>query len=280
MAAGRDFTRLAADVRAWADGARAKPFSPPVPPLTDAGRARLTGAVARIAASANRHGLAGRLGDLLATAQEVDVMHMRPLGLAREWGVDPLAVTEMMLQAVRDGVLESRWSLLCPRCRGAKMSAVSLDRLPEAAHCPSCNVDYDREFSRNVELSFRPASAIRPVADLPDAPDACIVAVPAAMVPDTLEACAAKGAKAAVVFSSGFAEMGEEGRIAQDRIRAIARSGGMRVLGPNCLGVFNAHAGWVATFADDVLAVDIESDEREFPHADLLLSDSTQPGKR
>ena len=42
---------------------------------------------------------------------------------------------------------------------------MSLDRLPEAAHCPSCNVDYDREFSRNVELSFRPAPAIRPVAD-------------------------------------------------------------------------------------------------------------------
>ena len=40
---------------------------------------------------------------------------------------------------------------------------------------------------------------------LPGAPDACIVAVPAAAVPDTLEALAAKGAKAAVVFSSGFA---------------------------------------------------------------------------
>ena len=47
--------------------------------------------------------------------------------------------------------------------------------------------------------------AFASVADLPAAPDACIVAVPAAMVPDTLEACAAKGAKAAVVFSSGFA---------------------------------------------------------------------------
>ena len=90
------------------------------------------------------------------------------------------------------------------------------------------------------------------VADLPEAPDACIVAVPAAMVPDTLEACAAKGAKAAVVFSSGFAEMGEEGRIAQDRIRAIARAGGIRVLGPNCLGVFNAHSGWIATFSSSV----------------------------
>jgi len=87
---------------------------------------------------------------------------------------------------------------------------------------------------------------------LPEAPDAVIVAVPAAAVPETLEACAAKGAKAAVVFSSGFAEMGEEGRLAQDRIRAIARAGGIRVLGPNCLGVFNAHSGWIATFSTSV----------------------------
>lgn len=87
---------------------------------------------------------------------------------------------------------------------------------------------------------------------LPEAPDACIVAVPAAAVPETLEACAAKGAKAAVVFSSGFAEMGEEGRAAQDRVRAIARAGGIRVLGPNCLGVFNAHNGWIATFSSSV----------------------------
>jgi len=94
--------------------------------------------------------------------------------------------------------------------------------------------------------------AFASVGALPAAPDACIVAVPAAMVPDTLEACAAKGAKAAVVFSSGFAEMGEEGRAAQDRIRAIARAGGIRVLGPNCLGVFNAHNGWIATFSSSV----------------------------
>ncbi|MEQ9330322.1 acetate--CoA ligase family protein [Thalassobaculum sp.] len=99
--------------------------------------------------------------------------------------------------------------------------------------------------------------AFASVEALPEAPDAVIVAVPAAAVPATLEACAAKGAKAAVVFSSGFAEIGEDGRIAQDRIRAIARAGGIRVLGPNCLGVFNAHNGWIATFSTSV--------ERETP---------------
>ena len=90
------------------------------------------------------------------------------------------------------------------------------------------------------------------VQSLPGAPDAAIVAVPAASVADTLEALAEKGTKAAVVFSSGFAEMGAEGQAMQDRIRAVARSRGIRVLGPNCLGIFNARCDWLATFSSSV----------------------------
>ncbi len=90
------------------------------------------------------------------------------------------------------------------------------------------------------------------VADLPEGPDAAIVAVPAATVADTLEALADKGTKAAVVFSSGFAEMGEEGRALQNRISAIARGARIRVLGPNCLGIFNARCDWLATFSSSV----------------------------
>ena len=90
------------------------------------------------------------------------------------------------------------------------------------------------------------------VAALPGAPDAAIVAVPAPMVADTLEALADKGCKGAVVFSSGFAEMGEEGAKLQDRVRSVARAGGIRVLGPNCLGIFNARSNWLATFSSSV----------------------------
>src|SRR3546814_12074182 len=62
-------------------------------------------------------------------------------------------------------LLESRWDILCPRCRGAQLSATSLDRLPTRAHCESCNIGYDRDFAHNVELSFRPAPGVRPVAE-------------------------------------------------------------------------------------------------------------------
>src|SRR5581483_6914513 len=96
-------------------------------------------------------------------AQEVDLWHVRPLQLAREWNRRPIEVIEACLQAVRTGLLELRWDLLCPRCRVAKAWSGGLDRLPEGAHCPSCNIDYGRDFSKNVEASFRPAAAIRPL---------------------------------------------------------------------------------------------------------------------
>ena len=55
------------------------------------------------------------------------------------------------------------WDLLCPRCRGAKSRVATLHELPEGAHCSSCNIDYQRNFSSNVELTFRPQSWLRPL---------------------------------------------------------------------------------------------------------------------
>ena len=93
------------------------------------------------------------------------------------------------------------------------------------------------------------ARAWASVSDLPSVPDAAILALPAAATPGALEACADKGVGAAVVFSAGFAETGAEGAALQARLAAIAREAGMRLLGPNCLGVFNPAIGWYGTFS-------------------------------
>jgi len=161
--ASRNFGRLAANAREFAAGVRDQPFDYRPPPVAPATGRRVDAMVAAIEATANGHGLARRLADLVLTAQEVDLWHVRPLQLARDWGADELAIIELCLQAVRSGLLELRWDLLCPRCRVAKSWAASLDRLPTGAHCPSCNIDYEREFSRNVEASFRPSPAVRPI---------------------------------------------------------------------------------------------------------------------
>ncbi len=74
-----------------------------------------------------------------------------------------------------------------------------------------------------------------------DAPvDLAIIAVPAAGVEDVVRDCAASGVHAAVIISSGFAELGTaDGRAAEARLRAIARAAGMRLVGPNCMGVLS-----------------------------------------
>lgn len=78
------------------------------------------------------------------------------------------------------------------------------------------------------------------LADLTAPPDLCIIAVRAEAVLGLLEDCAAAGARSAVVVASGFAGWGtEEGWQVQARMRAIARDAGMRILGPNTIGVAN-----------------------------------------
>ena len=86
------------------------------------------------------------------------------------------------------------------------------------------------------------------IADVPEPVDTAIIAVPAPAVVETAEACAAAGVKAAVIFSAGFAETGEDGRRQQDALSAIAGTSGMRIVGPNCLGIYNSETGFYGTF--------------------------------
>ncbi|MGH3460662.1 MAG: GNAT family N-acetyltransferase [Kribbellaceae bacterium] len=79
----------------------------------------------------------------------------------------------------------------------------------------------------------------RSVTDISGTIDLAVVAVPADTVQDVVLDCAAKGARGLVVVSSGFAELGPEGRQRQRRLVGLARSYGLRVIGPNALGVIN-----------------------------------------
>jgi class 3 adenylate cyclase len=115
------------------------------------------------AVAAQGFAAARRLAEHLLEAQNSELERMRPRVLARQWGIDPRAVIETCLAAAREGLLVLRWDLICPRCHGAKAAVSSLDELPEGAHCPSCNMPFDRDFSRNVEVTFDPADDIRPI---------------------------------------------------------------------------------------------------------------------
>lgn len=79
--------------------------------------------------------------------------------------------------------------------------------------------------------------------------DVAIIALPSSAVIENLEKCAKQGVKSVVIFSAGFGEIGHEGELEQQKIVQIAKQYGIRVLGPNCLGLFNVQLGFYGTFS-------------------------------
>ena len=79
--------------------------------------------------------------------------------------------------------------------------------------------------------------------------DFVLVAVPAKGVLDIVRDAVAKKARTVMIFSSGFSEMNEAGQRAQDELTRIARDSGVRIIGPNCFGAFNAAINFYPTFS-------------------------------
>ena len=87
------------------------------------------------------------------------------------------------------------------------------------------------------------------VGDVEGPIDMAIIAVPGGAVIDAVQQCADKGVKAVVIFSSGFAEVDDEGREKQDALTRIAEKSGMRIVGPNCIGLASVLHRFVASFS-------------------------------
>src|SRR5579872_1768658 len=87
------------------------------------------------------------------------------------------------------------------------------------------------------------------IGDIPGGVDLAIVVTPAHVVPQIIGECVDAGVKSAVVISAGFREQGHEGARLETAVLKEARLGGMRVVGPNCVGVMNPVTGMNATFA-------------------------------
>ena len=89
---------------------------------------------------------------------------------------------------------------------------------------------------------------------IPEAVDLAVIVVPAAAVVEVAQACARKGVKALVVISAGFSETGKEGKARQAELVSVCRGAGMRLIGPNCMGIANTDPDVLldATFAPGV----------------------------
>jgi acetate---CoA ligase (ADP-forming) len=93
----------------------------------------------------------------------------------------------------------------------------------------------------------------RSVLDIEDEVELAVISVPAASVVDAAEQCARKGVRGLVVIAAGFGEVGPDGHELQRRLVQVCRESGMRIVGPNCMGVINtaADVSLNATFAPD-----------------------------
>lgn len=87
------------------------------------------------------------------------------------------------------------------------------------------------------------------ISALPEVPDTTILAVPMHLTRQAVQDCADAGVRSAIVFSAGFAETGAEGAALQQEMLEIAKASGLRLLGPNCLGVMNPSANYYGTFS-------------------------------
>lgn len=102
---------------------------------------------------------------------------------------------------------------------------------------------------RNSVLGIKAYSHI---ADIPEAVDLAVIVTPAVTVPDIVAECVKSKVRGAIVISAGFKEHGEAGKELERQILERVRGSGMRVVGPNCLGVMNPISGLNATFAPHI----------------------------
>src|SRR3569833_1096549 len=94
-----------------------------------------------------------------------------------------------------------------------------------------------------------PLKAYPNVAAIDDEVDLAIIVLPASEVLNCVRELSAKGVPVAIIFSSGFSELGDDGRKYEQDVVAAAREGGVRLCGPNCLGLIYSFDNVLATFS-------------------------------
>jgi adenylate cyclase len=104
-----------------------------------------------------------QLREFLTESSDVELCRIRPFTVARKWDADRWDVLKLFLHATRAGLLNLSWEVLCPNCRTAPMPRNnSLAKLAGAAHCDVCNIKFNAEFDKSVELKFSVHPSVRP----------------------------------------------------------------------------------------------------------------------
>jgi adenylate cyclase len=164
MKATADFLSAARGFNAFLRGESSTPYPKHggVPP---ANSERLEQRLARLLSAGGDPGATNRIAAHVRHAPPEAISMIRPFILADSWGVDRTATLKtMLLAASRDvELLELKWRVLCPSCRGSRAQVGRLADVAAQVHCESCNIRFDSEFDRSVEVCFAVAPAVRAV---------------------------------------------------------------------------------------------------------------------
>lgn len=136
------------------------PHAPP-PRLREWNQNALESGIARLRKMPVEENFALELQRFIATAGEDEVAALRPFEWADAHGLDRHQALRTCLYAVRVGLLNLRWVMMCPNCRVAKNEVASLAQVEQTVHCDLCGVSYDLNFDRYVELRFAVHPAVR-----------------------------------------------------------------------------------------------------------------------
>lgn len=131
--------------------------------LSSSGQARFKVLSERLKEQGVDSSILSHLYEYMNYADDLSIQRMRPYALADGWKADRRTVLEAFLRATRTGLLDMYWDILCPECRGVTDDYARLSDLHATAHCNTCQIDFTTNFDHNVEVIFRPNSAVRPV---------------------------------------------------------------------------------------------------------------------
>ena len=202
---------------------------------------------------------AGRERGIRRFVADVLPANTRMLQIFREMGYQVAGTVEEGVQRLAFRIQSTDTAIGVMRAREQRAEAASIERIFAARSIAVVGASRRQDsigqaMVRNLVLGDYQGSvyavnsqaeavsglpAYKTVQDVPDDVDLAIVAVPSESVTDVVLDCAAKGVHGLIVISAGFAEEGSEGRKRQRALVNLSRNYGLRLIGPNCLGVIN-----------------------------------------
>ena len=106
-----------------------------------------------------------KISDDIENLPDEDIVRIRPFETAARWKLPRIDVLVFFMRAVRAGLMDLRWQVICPHCRNARSGMTGLRYLKKQSHCDSCNIDFETEFDKSVEARFSVNKSVRATDD-------------------------------------------------------------------------------------------------------------------